>query len=127
MTYKEQRNFEIKRLYETGNYSYDKLAKMFGVSKSTICFACNPEAKAKHHAHLKTGKIIKPRPSKKRKFNRQELATNLIESMADFALAFGWNDDLLIKRLLDIGIAKRDFEVAGYYEFVREYFEENAM
>ena len=123
MTYKEQRDKEILRLYQTGNYSYDKLAKKYGISKTTVCHICKPEIKERHRALMKSGKISNPRPSKKRKFNYTELATNLIEAMSDYALAVNWDDDTLIKKLLDCGIARRDFVAAGYGEFVREYFD----
>ena len=62
MTYKEQRDYEIKRLYATGNYSYEKLGKMFGISKTTVCHICNPEAKQRHRERVKNGKEHKPRP-----------------------------------------------------------------
>lgn len=128
MTYKEQRDKEINRLYATGNYSYKQLAKKFSLSTATVGKICKDDSRVeverkKKENIFKEVKQIPEKPSKNRKFNRVELVTNLIESMADFADAYDWDDDLLISILLELGIARRDFELAGYGEFARYYFE----
>lgn len=123
MTYAEQRNKEINRLYATGRYTYAELAKRFNLSVSRIEKICTPEVKKEHKRMFKEIKNTTPRPSTNRKCNRVELATKLIEAMSDYALAFDWEDNFLIEKLLDCGIARRDFVAAGYGEFVREYFD----
>ena len=120
------RNKEINRLYATGRYTYEQLGKKFNLSKSAIWLICKDisrkEVKKKQFESIFKDNNIKTRPSKKYK-SHIALATDLIESMSDYADAYGWEDDILIKRLTDLGITRKDFELAGYSEFVREYFD----
>lgn len=51
LTTKQQE--QIKILYETGLYSWNQLAKMFGCSKSRIGQLVNPERDAKVKARIK--------------------------------------------------------------------------
>ena len=44
---------QIKKLYETGLYSWNQLAKMFGCSKSRVGQLVNPERDAKVKARCK--------------------------------------------------------------------------
>ena len=48
----EQRE-EIKKLYGTGCYSLNGLAKEYGVSKKTILLIVNPESKRKNDERIK--------------------------------------------------------------------------
>ena len=123
MTYAEHRDKEINRLYATGRYTYEQLAKKFGISRSKVATVCTPETKEERKQIFKERKQTAKRPSGNRKCNRVELATKLIEAMSDYALAYNWEDHFLIEKLLDCGIARRDFVAAGYGEFVREYFD----
>ena len=120
------RNNEINRLYATGRYTYEQLGKKFNLSKSAIGLICKDvsrkEVKRKQIESFFKDSSVKVRPTKNYK-SHIALTTGLIESMSDYADAHGWEDDVLIKRLTDLGITRRDFELAGYSEFVREYFE----
>lgn len=44
---------EIRRKYATGDYSYNGLAKEYGVSKRLIIFIVNPESKRKNDERIK--------------------------------------------------------------------------
>lgn len=44
---------EIRRLYATGEYSLNQLAKQYNVSKKTILLTVNPESKKKNDDYVK--------------------------------------------------------------------------
>lgn len=41
---------DIKKLYASGDYSYNTLAKKYNVSKRLILFICNPDSKKREYA-----------------------------------------------------------------------------
>lgn len=49
----DEQKQEIKELYATGNYSLNKLAKEYEVSKKLILLIVNPESKAKNDLYIK--------------------------------------------------------------------------
>ena len=49
----DEQKVEIKDLYSSGNFSLNKLAKQYEVSKKTILLIVNPESKAKNDAYIK--------------------------------------------------------------------------
>lgn len=77
---------EIKRLYETGNFSLNDLAKKYNVSKKTIHLIVNPNVKKKDEEYSKNNwkrfqqsKEIRTRnASKTREYKRTLLEKGLI-------------------------------------------------
>lgn len=49
----EEQKEEIRKLYETGLFSHNQLAKQFGVSKSLIGLIVNPDRKLKNDLRIK--------------------------------------------------------------------------
>ena len=49
----DEQKVEIKDLYSSGNFSLNKLAKQYEVSKKTILLIVNHESKAKNDAYIK--------------------------------------------------------------------------
>ena len=49
----DEQKVEIKDLYSSGNFSLNKLAKQYEVSKKTILLIVNPESKSKNDAYIK--------------------------------------------------------------------------
>ena len=49
----DEQKVEIKDLYSSGNFSLNKLAKQYEVSKKTILLIVNPESKAKNDVYIK--------------------------------------------------------------------------
>lgn len=136
MTYGEQVRKEINRLYATGNYTYKQLAKKFNMSISTVGVICKDHSRVELEQKRREERIFKmeseaakksDRPKKKVRHNKQEVCTNLIESMSDYAATFGWSNKFLIDTLFQIGISKRDFEAAGYREFMLDVMEREAI
>lgn len=49
----DEQKEEIKHKYSTGLYSYNQLAKEYGVSKKLILITVNPESKRKNDTRIK--------------------------------------------------------------------------
>ena len=49
----------------------------------------------------------------------------LMKIVADFCLEANLNDSDFIEMLIDIGFTEKDFQMFGYGDFVKEYFEED--
>ena len=120
----EQKN-EIRILSASGRYTYVELAQKFFVSKSTI----GTVVKGRNRAETRKfkGNYKKPDRNKqpmRKKFDRQEVVTNLIEAMSEYSLMDNWTELYLMEMLLSCGLFRDDFEMAGYLDFYKEYFEE---
>jgi hypothetical protein len=49
---------------------------------------------------------------------------NLIEAMINYGLHYLWCDTEIIDMLVVCGVTEEDFKEYGYWEYVKEYFEE---
>lgn len=119
---------EIRLLSASGKYSYRELAKKYFVSISTINYIINKGDKIDTRKFK--GYYRKPdrnRTHMRKKFDRKEVVTNLIDAISEYSLMDNWTELYLMEMLLSCGLTKGDFELTGYLDFYKEYFEEKEM
>ena len=119
---------EIRLLSASGKYSYRELAKKYFVSISTINYIINKGDKIDTRKFK--GYYRKPdrnRTHMRKKFDRKEVVTNLIDAISEYSLMDNWTELYLMEMLLSCGLTKDDFELTGYLDFYKEYFEEKEM
>jgi predicted DNA-binding protein YlxM (UPF0122 family) len=120
-----EQQHEIRMFSASGRYTYKELAEKYFVSKSTIGNIVKQREKIEVRKFK--GYYRKPERNKqpmKKKFDRQKVVREMIEAVSEFSLMDNWTELYLMETLLSCGLTREDFEMAGYLDFYKEYFEE---
>ena len=111
---------ELVELYETGQYTYESIAKKFGIVRNTA-WKIVTQAKDEDRERNKQA-FIEELNAKTKEFSmqRRKATTKLIEAMADYALAYNLEDTVIVDRLFKCGLTMTDFVLCGYGAFAKD-------
>lgn len=110
---------ELVELYETGQYTYESIAKKFGIVRNTA-WKIVTNAKDEEREHNKQALEELNAKSKEFSTQRRKATTKLIEAMADYALAYNLKDTVIVERLFKCGLTMADFVLCGYGAFAKD-------
>lgn len=113
---------ELVELYETGQYTYESIAKKFGIVRN-IAWKIVTQAKDEERERNKQA-FSEELNTKTKEFSmqRREVTTKLIEAMADYAMVYNLEDTVIVDRLFKCGLTLADFVLCGYGEFAKRLF-----
>lgn len=116
----QEQKRELVELYDTGEYTYESIAKKFGIVRST---AWKIVTKAKDEERERNKQAFEEELNTKTKefsMQRRKVTTKLIEAMADYAIVYNLEDTEIVERLFKCGLTMVDFVLCGYGEFARD-------